>query len=57
MYSGRKEIFTPYKSREHIYKIMVKSDLLQKLSSHWEYLNPMRNLKLLEKYQPSPPRH
>ena len=22
---------------------------------HWEYLNPMRNLKLLEKYQPSPP--
>ena len=26
-----------------------------KNSSHWEYLNPMRNLKLLEKYQPSPP--
>ena len=23
-----------------------------KNSSHWEYLNPMRNLKLLEKYQP-----
>ena len=25
-------------------------------SSHWEYLNPIRNLKLLERYQPpSPP--
>ena len=23
--------------------------------SHWEYLNPMRNLKLLEKYQHPPP--
>ena len=23
-------------------------------SSHLEYLNPMRNVKLLEKYQPSP---
>ena len=26
-------------------------------SSHWEYLNPIRNLKLLERYQPPPPRH
>ena len=28
---------------------------LTRNSSHWEYLNPMRNLKLLEKYQPPPP--
>ena len=24
---------------------------LTRNTSHWEYLNPMRNLKLLEKYQ------
>ena len=28
---GAKEIFTPYKSKEHIYKSNVYSDLLQKL--------------------------
>ena len=28
---GAKEIFTPYKSREHIYKSNVQSDLLQEL--------------------------
>ena len=33
------------------------SNILTRNSSHWEYLNPMRNLKLLEKYQPPPPRH
>ena len=27
---------------------------LTRNSSHWEYLNSMRNLKFLEKYQPSP---
>ena len=32
------------------------SNILTRNSSHWEYLNPMRNLKLLENYQP-PPRH
>ena len=31
------------------------SNILTRNSSHWEYLNPMRNLKLLEKYQPPPP--
>ena len=31
------------------------SNTLTKNTSHWEYLNPMRNLKLLEKYQPDPP--
>ena len=31
------------------------SNTLTRSSSHWEYLNPMRNLKLLEKYQPNPP--
>ena len=31
------------------------SNTLTRNSSHREYLNPMRNLKLLEKYQPSPP--
>ena len=30
------------------------SNTLTRNSSHWKYLNPMRNLKLLEKYQPSP---
>ena len=33
------------------------SNILTRNSSHWEYLNPMRNLKLLEKYQPPLPRH
>ena len=28
---------------------------LTRNTSHWEYLNPIRNLKLLEKYQPPPP--
>ena len=28
---GAKELFTPYKSREHIYKSNVLSDLLRKL--------------------------
>ena len=28
---GAKEIFTPYKSREHIYRSNVSNDLLQKL--------------------------
>ena len=32
-----------------------KKNILTRNSSHWEYLNPMRNLKLLEKYQPPPP--
>ena len=31
------------------------SNILTRNSSHWEYLNPMRNLELLEKYQPPPP--
>ena len=30
------------------------SNILTRNSSHWEYLNPMRNLKVLEKYQPPP---
>ena len=30
------------------------SNTLTRNTSHWEYLNPMRNLKLLEKYQPPP---
>ena len=30
------------------------SNTLARNSSHWEYPNPMRNLKLLEKYQPPP---
>ena len=36
---------------------MKISNILTRNSSHWEYLNPMRNLKLLEKYQPPLPRH
>ena len=28
------------------------SNILTRNSSHWEYLNPMRNLELLEKYPP-----
>ena len=31
------------------------SNILTRNSSHWEYLNPMRNLELLGKYQPPPP--
>ena len=31
------------------------SNTLTRSSSPWEYFNPMRNLKLLEKYQPNPP--
>ena len=31
------------------------SNTLTRSSRHWEYLNLMRNLKLLEKYQPNPP--
>ena len=31
------------------------SNTLTRNSSHWDYLNSMRNLKLLEKYQPPPP--
>ena len=30
------------------------SNTLTRNTSHWEYLNPMRNLKLLGKYQPPP---
>ena len=28
---------------------------LKRNSSHWEYLNPIRNLQLRGKYQPPPP--
>ena len=31
------------------------SNTLTRNTSHWEYLDPMRNLKLLEKYEPPPP--
>ena len=31
------------------------SNILTRNSSHWEYLNSMRNLKLLKKYQPPHP--
>ena len=33
------------------------SNTLTRNSSHWEYLNRMRNLKLPAKYQPPPPPH
>ena len=46
--TSRKKINPPATTR----KI---SNTLTRNPSHWEYLNPMRNLKLLEKYQPSPP--